>query len=242
VTGRRPPASAIPVAGSGLRSGTMRCRCLDSAIARMGHHMDVPDFLTRCFRTVPVVAVAAMTLVSCATLQMPREIPEVAPQELRRAAVDGIEVDVKAIESEDEYWQLFEEYLPRIGMVAVWAEVRNSGDAPIRLNRSAWSLQIGGRTSAAMSADQVFERYYEGLQVRMYSVEADRKARLRMEHTAWQPGRLAPASRQTGYLFFRIDPEMAPGWARQAILQLRNIRLGSGAKTTLKIVLAHANP
>ena len=208
----------------------------------MRHRMNAAGIITRCFRNAPLLTAGALMLFSCASLQMPLQAPDVAPRELRHEAIDGIEVGVKAIESEDEYWQLFEEYLPRIGMVAVWVEVHNSGTAPIRLRRSDWSLQTGDRKSAAMSSDQVFERYYDGFQVRMYSVQADRKARLRMERAAWQPGALAPASRRTGYLFFRIDSETASGWTRQATLLLRNLRLGPGAKTTLKIVLAHATP
>jgi len=204
--------------------------------------MNAAGITNRYFRIAPVLTAGALILCACASLQMPLQPPDVAPQELRRASIDGIEVGVKAIESEDEYWQLFEEYLPRIGIVAVWVEVHNSRAAPVRLRRSDWSLQTGDRKSAAMSSDQVFERYYDGFQVRMVSVQADRKARLRMERAAWQPGELAPASRQAGYLFFRIDSETASGWTRQATLLLRNLRLGPGAKTTLKIVLAHATP
>jgi hypothetical protein len=207
----------------------------------MRHPMHAACF-ARCFRIMPLLAVCGIMISSCATLQVPLQTPDINPQEMRRAAIEGIDVSVKAIEREDDYWQLFEDYLPSIGMVALWVEVHNTGATAIDLRRSDWSLRIGDRSSAAMSADQVFERFYDGYKVRLYSIQADRKARLRMERAAWQQGRIPPSLRREGFLFFRIDPGMASGWTRQATLLLRNLRLKSGAKTTLEIVLAHANP
>jgi hypothetical protein len=207
----------------------------------MRHPMHAASF-ARCFRIMLLPAVCGMMLSSCSTLQAPLHAPDIGPQEMRRAAIEGIDVGAKAIEAEDEYWQLFEDYLPSIGIVALWVEVHNTSAAAIDLRRSDWSLRIGDRSSAALSADQVFEQYYDGYHVRMYSIQADRKARLLMERAAWQQGRIPPSLRREGFLFFRIDPGMAAGWTRQAILLLRNLRLKPGVKTTLEIVLAHANP
>jgi hypothetical protein len=206
----------------------------------MRHPMHAASF-ARCFRIMPLLAVCGM-MISCSTLQVPLHAPDMGPEDLRCAAIEGIDVRAKAIEREDEYWQLFEDYLPSIGIVALWIEVHNNGATAIDLRRSDWSLRIGDRSSAALSSDQVFEQYYDGYQVRMYSMQADRKARLRLERAAWQQGRIPPALRRDGFLFFRIDPGKAAGWTRQATLLLRNLRLRPGVKTTLEIVLAHANP
>ncbi len=207
----------------------------------MRHPMHAASF-ARCFRIMPLLAVCGMMISSCATLQVPLQAPDIGPQEMRHATIEGIDVSVKAIEKEDEYWQLFEDYLPSIGVVALWVEVHNTGAKALDLRRSDWSLRIGNGSSPAMSSNQVFERYYDGYQVRMYSIETDRKARLRMERAAWRQGRISPSLRREGFLFFRIDPGMASGWTRQATLLLRNLGLKPGAKTTLEIVLAHANP
>ena len=207
----------------------------------MSHPIYAPR-IARCFRRPLLLAACGIMLSACATLQAPLQAPDIPPQERRHAAIEGIDISVKAIEREDEYWQLFEDYLPSIGIVALWVEVRNTSATSIDLQRSDWSLRIGDRSSPAMSSDQVFERYYDGYQVRMYSIQADRKARLRMERAAWQHGRIQPSLRREGFLFFRIDPGMASEWTRKATLLLHNLRLGPGAKTTLEIVLAHANP
>jgi hypothetical protein len=188
-----------------------------------------------------LLAALGALLSSCASLNAPVHAPAFPQNEMSRTSREGIEIGVWPIVAEDEYWRLFDENLPSMGIVALWVEIRNTRAAEIGLDLNGCMLRVGGRGYAALGIGQVFEHYYNSYHVRMYAMESDRTARLKMERVAFQPGRMPPAAKREGLLFFRVDPSQASGWGTQASLLRLNIRLSVRAKTTLEIVLTHVH-
>jgi hypothetical protein len=203
--------------------------------------MCTPKIGTR-FLIVLLLAVYAALIVSCTTMRVPLRAPSYPEQEMLHRSQEGIDLAVRPIEHEDEYWQLFDDNLPSIGIVALWLEARNQRDTAIELPLANWSLRIGGRSYPAISVDELFKRYYDGYRVRMYSIKADRSARRDMARVAFQPGRIEPSMKREGFLFFRINPEVGAAWNREASLLLHDVLPGSRSKTTIEIALSHANP
>ena len=188
------------------------------------------------------LALLTCVFISCATLQAPMRAPTFAREQMRHTVRDGIEISVRPIVGEDEYLDLFDDDLPGIGMVAVWIEIRNARADTIHLRPDAWSLRAGVHSVSPMSVSEVYERYYEGRRMRMYSVQTDSAARTRMEKTLLAEGRVPPSDTRRGFLLFRIDPAAASGWSSGAVLVARDILLDSGTATTMEIALSHANP
>ena len=198
---------------------------------RLGWHAIAP----------PAFALLACMIISCATLQAPLRDPTFPRDEMQHTIRDGIEVAAKAIVNEDQYLDLFDDNLPEIGIAAVWVEIRNTRADAIHLEPDAWSLRTGAQTASAMSVSEVYERYYAGHRVRMYSVQSDSAARTRMEKALLAEGPMAPSESRSGFVLFRIDPAAASGWSLGAVMVVRKILLDSGSTTTIEIALSHAN-
>jgi hypothetical protein len=154
--------------------------------------------------------------------------------------VDGIDVGVRPIRSEAEYLQYFDDNLPAIGIAAIWMEVSNSRTRSVSMQPASWVLRIGDRDFHSMTVSEVFNRYYRQRRIRIYSVRNDRAARQDLEKVSLGDAPIAPAAQRRGFVFFRIDPQMASDWDHRATLVARNVLLDRGSKTVLRIALFHA--
>jgi hypothetical protein len=194
------------------------------------------------FAVGQIVAVFFLLLTSCATLQVPVAEPSLSQQQLLSATQNGISLGARPILEEDEYLKLFDDFLPEIGIVVLWVEVRNARSEVIHLQPANWSLQTGSHQYHALNIRDLFERYYGGRGIRMYALSTDRRARQRMEAVAFPFGSLGPGVTRNGFLFFAIDPALSSVWDRDAILGIREIHLDRGSKFSLEIKISHANP
>jgi len=188
---------------------------------------------------LPVLLLACL---GCATLQVPLKIPAFKPDEMLRVDKSGLTLAIKPIEGVNEYWNLFNDNLPEIGIAAAWVEFRNAGDATLDLSKCKWSLQIGARTFDRMENSKVLSRYYKLRHIRMYLVSADRKAQQELENIAFHQGRLRPSGNAEGLIFFQIDPSLAPRWTQGATMQVGDVRTAAGKRFDLSLSLAYATP
>jgi hypothetical protein len=186
-----------------------------------------------------LTAVAGI-VAACATLQVPRAVPSYPNQEILSTRVEEIEMGVRPIRSEAEYLQYFDDNLPAIGIAAIWMEVSNSRTRSVSMQPASWVLRIGDRDFHSMTVSEVFTRYYRQRRIRMYSVRNDREARQDLEKMALGDAPIAPAAQRRGFVFFRIDPQMASDWDHRATLVARDVLLDGGSKTVLRIALFHA--
>ncbi len=181
-------------------------------------------------------------LTACATLQAPLPGVRFQQPELVRITREGIDLGIKPIVAEDDYLRLFDDYLPRIGMVALWVEIGNERPTAIGLDPARCLLRLGDRDTRALGVAEVFKRYYGGHHVRMYSVAADTAAQRNMEMAVFKRGNILPAQKRTGFLFFCIEPGTAADWTRTARLIVCDISLDRRSKITVEIDLSHADP
>jgi hypothetical protein len=183
-----------------------------------------------------------LLMVCCSSLQAPVTVPAFDAGALTRAAKDGVELAVKAICGQDDYLDLFDEDLPKSGIVALWVQMRNAGSARVEPNVREWSLQIGARNYSALSLDELFRRYHRANRIRMVAAQTEGAAKQNMERVSFRGNVLGPAAICEGFVFFRIDPALARGWTRSASLRARNIRIGPRNRTSIEILLPHAGP
>lgn len=189
-------------------------------------------------------ALAALLLLcqGCATLRVPVKVPVVAPAEMLRTDRSGLTLEVKPIQGVNEYWDLFNDNLPEIGIAAAWVKLSNSGSETLDLSESRWTLKIGERTLARMQTSKVLKEYYKRRHIRMYLVSADAKAQKELDNISFHQGRLRPSGESEGLVFFHIDPSSAPQWARNATLRISGIRPPAGKRFDLRLSLAYATP
>lgn len=180
-------------------------------------------------------------IASCATMQVPPPQPQFHDRELLQGSRDGLDIRVRPIEGLDQYLQLFDDDLPRIGIVALWVEVQNNRTTPIDLRPDTWGLRTGNREFVAIGVAKLFARYYDARGIRMYTEGMDASARRNMERVAFPAGPIQPSLKRSGFLFFPIDPGLASGWIRGAVLLARNIQLDPRSKATLEIALTHGD-
>ncbi len=192
-------------------------------------------------KELPIVMLCAL-MVSCTTLRVPAKAPVFPDKEFHHTAREGVDISVRPIVTVAEHWQLFDDYLPKIGIVALWVKIRNLRDKPIAMNPKTWLLSIENRNHSVLTVPELFSRYYAAHGIRMYGTRADRTARLELENVALSPTRLSASDTREGFLFFRIDPEIADLWSRAATLVARDIELNDGTQVTLEIALSHVTP
>ncbi len=145
----------------------------------------------------------------------------------------------------EEYWALFDDNLPEIGLLAVWVELRNTRPQEIDLSGVKWELQRGPESFHAADLGQVFKQYYKRHDVRLYSLNADNDARQAMSLWLLHTSRLRPEESQKGFLFFRLNSYQPPDWNRGTVLFARGFPGDAGerrARRNLELPLFHANP
>ena len=143
-------------------------------------------------------------LASCTTLKVPVRMPKVSGPTFQ-ASRDGVTLGAHPIEGRENYWDLFDDELPKIGIAAVWVRIENSRAEPIDLSDLTWTLEAGTERFSALSIDQVLERFYDRRDVRFYSLNSDRKAREDLEKVMLKSGPLAPSAVSQGFVFLDVD-------------------------------------
>jgi hypothetical protein len=189
-----------------------------------------------------LLATLALPLASCSSLQVPLQPPVFKDDEYIRARNSSLDLAVRPIEGLHAYWQLFDDNLPKIGIAAAWIVAKNTSHGTIDLTHSKWSVHIGGRKYPRMENAAVLSRYYKGQHIRIYTLEADGRARQDLEKITLHAGRLQPAMSAEGLAFFRIEPSPAAEWTRGAVLRISDIRIDDDRWIDLNLPLAYASP
>jgi hypothetical protein len=190
---------------------------------------------------IAVVTVLLLHLYSCTSLRLPAEMPSFPSDEILRISREGVTLEARPVITREEYWELFDDYLPELGIAAVWVNVRNTRGEEI-IPGARWNLRIDGRRYRAMDSDALLPRYYKRRRIRMYSINTDRKARGRLETLRFHPGRIAAAADREGLLFFPIDPARASDWHTEATLASAEIVTSKKQRLVLELPLSYAHP
>jgi hypothetical protein len=178
---------------------------------------------------------------SCATLKVPATAPEFSADSFLRVAVDGITLAAHPLVTREAYWDVFDDYLPEVGIVAIWIRRHSTLDREIDASRARWRLRLPLREAGHLRSVELLKRYYKGRSIRMYTIEADLQARSRLEKLLFQPGRLEPSARREGFIFFRLDHDARLEWTKGAILVGSGIWPGDRS-LTLELPLFYAHP
>ncbi|PYV18537.1 MAG: hypothetical protein DMG07_03735 [Acidobacteria bacterium] len=191
----------------------------------------------RSGRALLAIGALGGLLPGCTTLRVPARIPDFPAGELVRTSVEQVALEAFPVEGREANWELFDDYLPEIGIAAVWVSVRNDRGAAVDLTGLRWELKLGSKVAASLGRDEVLKRFYKGRKVRMYSLAADRSARDALERVLFRPGKLAPGARASGFVFLKLDPGQISSWARNGVLVGRGARLQDGRQIELRAPL-----
>jgi hypothetical protein len=161
---------------------------------------------------------------------------------MRHGSTGGIEIDALPIQKLEDYWELFDDCLPEIGMVAVWVELRNKNTAGLDLSRINWELRRGTLRLREASIADIFKQYYKRRPVRFYSVNSDQVSRDAMSRVLLNTGRLGPSESRKGFLIFKSKSPQPPDWSRDGVLVARGFQPEADGPKTLELPLFHANP
>src|SRR5438034_11704580 len=115
------------------------------------------------------------------SLQVPSKAPSFPFERCLNASREGVVVRAYPIEHYEDYWQVFEEDLPKIGLGALWVRIDNSRPGAIDLKDARWTLRKGERSFTSLDAKDVLKQFYSGQGIRMYSVAVHEKARKGLE-------------------------------------------------------------
>jgi hypothetical protein len=168
-------------------------------------------------------------------------LPKVSGPTLQ-ANREGVIIGAHPIEGRENYWDLFDDELPQIGIAALWVRIENSRSEPVDLSDLSWTLEARGESFSNLSTDQVLDRYYDRRGIRFYSVNSDRKAREDLEKVMLKTGRLLPAAISQGFVFLDIDPAAGNEWSHGAKLFVRGIRLENRQKLEFELSPVDAHP
>jgi hypothetical protein len=194
------------------------------------------------FRFRTGIVFLAITLQSCSSLRAPVEQPSFSEAEYRSSNRDGLILSARPVVTAQEYWELFDDNLPEIGICAAWIRIRNNGQQDADLAGTTWSLLIGEVHYKLLKPSQVLERYYKGRHIRMYTVSADRQALRNLEALEFHGGQLNSREENEGFIFFQMPPTLANNWVSGATLASDGIRLANKTKISFRLPLTYANP
>ncbi len=183
-----------------------------------------------------------LLMASCTSLQAPVEPPVYDSRHSVSAEDRDIRIDIMPIEGNSSYEDLFEEDLPRLGIAAAWVSIRNMGSAPVDLRHLEWFLYRNGIRYKELRTNQLLSRYYKARNIRAYTLNADQKARLKVEKLLFRSDSLTPGALEDGFVYFEIDPAIAPAWIAGGFIQARDIRLEDGSKISIEVHFAHVDP
>jgi hypothetical protein len=188
-----------------------------------------------------VATAYSLMLGACATLQVPSGTPSFPSEKYMNASREGVVVRAYAMEHYEDYWQLFEEDLPKTGLGALWVRIDNTREGAISLKNTRWTLRKGGRSFAPLDAKDVLRRFYSGQGIRMYGVAAHEKTRKELERLILKGGTIPHTSFLEGFFFFKTDPRNYR-WSTGATLSGRDIQLETGKEIEIELPISNANP
>lgn len=182
------------------------------------------------------------TLSNCTTLRIsqPPRIPK--NDSFHSITVSGLELRALSFSSIGDYWDLFDENLPELGIAAVWVSLANRTQEEKNLANARWELFIGGRRCPVLDTPGIFKRYYKGRGVRLVTERADASARHEFDKILLRSEAIEGGKEANGFLFFKIPPAAASTWSRGAILRLRNIHWPTGSIARMELPLSNAKP
>jgi hypothetical protein len=204
-----------------------------------------PPIGGRACRILSSRALAATVLsigVSCASLHVPSSAPQFESSAWVSSESEGVELRAVPLEGKESYWELFDENLPALGIVALWVEFRNHRQTQVTLTDAPWRLQIPAGKTGSLDAAQVMKRYHSRTGSRMYSISAEAEARGKLERLLFMPGVLAPGRARTGFLFFAVDPKQEVRWNEAATLIGPPVRCAGYRTVTIELALDYATP
>jgi len=200
-----------------------------------------------CRRGVPLwlcftaASACSLMLGACATLQVPSKAPSFPFEKCLNTSREGVVVRAYPIEHYEDYWQVFEEDLPKIGLGALWVRIDNSRPGAIELKDARWTLRKGERSFTSLDAKDVLKQFYSGQGIRMYSVAVHEKARKGLERLILKDGTIPPSGFLEGFLFFKTDPGNRR-WSTGAILSGKDIQLETRKEIEIELAISDANP
>ncbi len=177
----------------------------------------------------------------CVTLHVPAVGPDFTAREYVEKESKGIVLRVRPIVGKESYGELFDDDLPQVGIVAVWATVENHSRLDAAVDPGQWYLQVADHRCRSVSANKMVDRYYHERGIRLYVVQADERTRERLEKLSMRREALAPGASAEGFVFFRIDHSAPPSWNLDATLIAEGIRLGGARKLDMQLPL-YAHP
>jgi len=194
----------------------------------------------RCLSRVQnAVLCAAMGLsfAGCTSMRVPRSIPNQGGSDVVSTTADGITVKVKPIVGREGYWELFDDNLPEIGIVAAWISIRNDRPDEVLADPKRWYLLSGSIASRRLRSTEVIDHYHKARKIRMYTVKAEQEACGRLDDIGLKPGRLPPAGSAEGFLFFRTAGPADASWHRHARVIMRGLFSGKERRKEIVIPL-----
>ena len=188
-----------------------------------------------------LLTACCLMLGGCATLQVPAKAPSFPSEKYLNTSRAGVVVRAYPIEHSEDYWQLFDEDLPRIGLGALWVRIDNRRDGAINVKEARWTLTKGGRSFTSLNAKDVLKQFYRGQGIRMYSVAAHERARKGLDRLILKGGTIPPSGFVEGLLFFKTDPGTSR-WSTGAKLSARDIQLETRKEIEIELPISDANP
>jgi hypothetical protein len=185
---------------------------------------------------------AAFFFTSCTSLRVPVDFPGYESAQSLNLSADGIDVFAKPLISRQDYQDVFDDYLPEIGLVAVWVQVQNTRSSDIMLAKEKWALRTGNRNRKQLDAPSILKRYYQGRNIRMYTLHTYTRARQQIEQSMIRDGKISSSMKLDGFVIFPIDKALQQDWNKGAVLMHKGIYLNDQKKVEIRLSLDYANP
>ncbi len=200
-----------------------------------------PRLFTRaCVILLPALLHLAGAI-SCSSLHAPAVLPAYTAADSYAAADSGIQIRALPVREPSRYYELFDEYLPEVGILALRVSIADGTGQPIDASSVAFLLQDGDKTHRALELDQLFKTYYSRSHIRMYTLNTDETARREISRVSLKKGIIQPAQAADGLIFFSPAEHLSAGWPAGSVLVVKGIRLADGRKLRFKIPLAYAD-
>jgi hypothetical protein len=180
--------------------------------------------------------------VSCASLRLPASLPSINHASIVETRAADVRLTAVALSHAEQYLELFDDNLPEIGLVATRIIIKNESTQPLIVPRKPWALRIGDRQFDELDAQSLLKSYYEGRQIRMFTVQTDETARLGLLRLLFTPGQIPPHASQDGLAFFKLDAIHLTRWPTGAALISQLLAFADGRKISLELNFSHATP
>jgi hypothetical protein len=179
--------------------------------------------------------------ISCASLRLPVELPNYEAAQLLTLSIEGVNVFAKPLISRRDYQDIFDDYLPEIGLVAVWVQVQNARSPDITLADNRWLLRIGKHNARQLDAPSILKHYYRERNIRMYTLGSYTRSREKIEKLLIPDGEISTLMALEGFAIFAVDKSLQKDWNKGAVLMNKSIYLDNRKKVEIRLSLDYAN-